>query len=98
ELPGTYGFVLHMTLGDQSGDVEAPNTIALSGGSSLTMTDVDGQTMNGTYDSSTGVAEFYDTDGTPVKVVFTRKDNGNIHAKLSMGGDGFSASGSADKQ
>lgn len=98
ELPGTYGFVLHMTLGDQSGDVEAPNTIALSGGSSLTMTDVDGQSMNGTYDSSTGVAEFYDTDGTPVKVVFTRKDNGNIHAKLSMGGDGFSASGSADKQ
>ena len=98
ELPGTYGFVLHMTLGEQSGDVEAPNTIALTGGSSLTMTDVDGQSMNGTYDSATGVAEFYDTDGTSVKVVFTRKDNGNIHAKLSMGGDGFSASGSADKQ
>ena len=98
ELPGTYGFVLHMTLGEQSGDVEAPNTIALTGGSSLTMTDVDGQSMNGTYDSATGVAEFYDTDGTPVKVVFTRKDNGNIHAKLSMVGDGFSASGSADKQ
>ena len=97
EIAGYYLFYLHMTLGDQSAEGEVPQTVKVTGGNNVSMTDDYGYTINGTYDSATGVAVFYDSDGTPVKVTFT-KNNGKIHADLKENGDGFSASGSANKQ
>lgn len=97
EIAGYYLFYLHMTLGDQSAEGEVPQTVKVTGGNNVSMTDDYGYTINGAYDSATGVAVFYDSDGTPVKVTFT-KNNGKIHADLKENGDGFSASGSANKQ
>ena len=97
ELAGTYNFYTYMTVGDQSAEGEIPQTVAVTGGNTLSMTDDYGCTIYGTYDSSTGVAVFADTDGTAVKVTFSRNDNGKIHAKLRASGDGFSMSGDTDK-
>lgn len=99
EIPGNYPFYMYMTYGDQSAEGEQPQVVTSAGGNNLVMTDVDGYGLKGTYDSSTGVAVFSDSDGTAVKVKFSYKD-GKVHAKLSMGGAdmGFSMSGSADKQ
>lgn len=97
ELAGTYNFYTYMTIGDQSAEGEVPQTVAVTGGNTLSMTDDYGCAIYGTYDSSTGVAVFADSDGTAVKVTFSRNDNGKIHAKLRLFGDGFSMSGDTDK-
>lgn len=98
EVVGTYPFVLTIVFGDQSAEGEAPQVIAKSGSDALTMTDVDGETLSGKYDSSTGKAVFHDTDGTPVTVTFTRNSNGGIHAKLKMTADYGSMSGETNKK
>ena len=97
DIAGYYPFYMYMTLGEQSGEAEGPQTITISGGNNVVMTDADDTSLNGTYDPNSGVATFYDTDGTPVKVTFTRK-NGKIHADLKLSGDGFSMTGSVDKK
>lgn len=97
DIAGYYPFYVTMTLGEQSAEGEAPQTITISGGNNVVMSDVDGESLNGTFDPASGVATFHDTDGTPVKVTFTKK-GGKIHASLKLSGDGFSMTGSVDKQ
>lgn len=61
------------------------------------MTDEDGYTVTGNYDSKTGIAIFYDSDGSTIKVTFSYGE-GNVHANLSMNADGASMSGDANKR
>lgn len=97
ELSGRYPFYVYMTMGDQSADGEYAQTISFTGGSSLEMTDDSGLTLSGTYDASSGVGTFHDTDGTPVKVTFTRKDNGKIHAVIKIRAEYGTMDGEADR-
>lgn len=97
EIVGMYPFYLYMTLGEQSAEGEIQNTITIIDGNRVAMTDEDGYTVTGNYDSKTGIAIFYDSDGSTIKVTFSYRE-GNVHANLSVNADGASMSGDANKR
>lgn len=97
DIVGYYPFYMYMTFGDQSAEGELPQTVTSNGGNSIALTDEDGYAIYGTYDETTGMAIFKDSDGSTVKVTFTF-DGGKVHAKLSMNAEYGSMSGSVDKQ
>lgn len=98
EIEGTYNFYLYMTLGEQSAEGEAPNTVKVTGPDTIELVDVDGIALKGTYDSTTGKAVLYDSEGPPYNVTFTRNSDGSIKATIRMYADGYSVSGSGTKR